>query len=556
MDTVDSIQQLLIKLEQKKAEEVYLNQPIQGQWHQFTWAEVMRQARQVAQFLFDCGLKKGDRVSIYSKNCAEWFIADFGITLAGMVSVPLFPNQDSETLAYVLSHAGVRLVFVGKLDDFRRARKAIPDEYMTVSFLYHPEMQTSYDWHQVLACKALEQIELPSPDDLFTIIYTSGTSKLPKGAMYTHRCVTQYLNLFPQDLKRISTSEPHRLVSYLPLAHVYERTAIQFASLTFACEVFFVESLDKFVDNLQYINPTLFTAVPRIWGVFKSRIEQKISPKLLSFLLYLPWISKRLKVRIQKKLGLSEAQYVFSGAAHLPQDIINFFERLGLFIQEGYGQSENFAYATLSLLDHRRPGFVGEARLGVSLKLSDEHELLISSPCLMSGYWRDQEATQQAFTEDGMLRSGDLAEIDHHQVKILGRLSEIFKNQKGEFIAPSPIEQRFLRNKWIDYCCLMGSHLPSNVLLLRLSDEAQKQDKHLINESLKHSLHIVNAKLKTFEKVSYLIIVADAWTPSNNILTPTLKIKRRVLESMYLPLIEQVFHQKEIIYWAEKIIKD
>lgn len=546
-----SLFQLLLKNERDAANRVYLRQPRDGVWHEFTWKETMLQARKVAGFLQKLGLKKGSHISIISKNCAEWFITDFGIHLAGMVNVPLFANQSEDSAHYVLEHGEVQLVFVGKLDDHQRVRQFIPEHYTTISFDYHQDLLVTHNWSEVLASEPLIDLLEPSPEDLYTIIYSSGTAGVPKGAMYTNQTIANYLEVFPQDLLRIRALDHYKLVSYLPLAHVYERTAIQLASITINSDVSFIESLDKFVDNLKEIQPTFFTAVPRIWGVFQQKIEQKIPPLKLNILLKLPFIAGLIKKKIIHGLGLELCTNFFSGASQLPISMMNFFDKLGIFIQEGYGQTENLAYATLSLLGDRRRGYVGTARLNVVCKIGEESELLIHSSCLMTGYFKEELASKNAFTLEGWLRTGDVAEIDtEHRVKILGRLSENFKNQTGEYIVPGPIEKHFASNNMIEQLCLVGSGLPTNIILVSLNDAVRlNKPKDEINKSLQETLRKVNSRLVKYEKISHILVVKDTWTTQNNLLTPTLKVKRKIVEQQYAYLIQDALKQHQTIIW-------
>lgn len=546
----NSICRVLLKNEKQTPKQIYLKQPRDGLWIDFTWEDVLLRARKVASFLQQQGLKKGSHVSIISKNCAEWFITDFGISLAGMVSVPLFANQQEDSIHYVLQHATVQMVFVGKLDDHLHVRSFIPKTYKTVSFDYHQDMETDFRWSDVMLVDPLQHIEEPAADDIYTIIYSSGTSGAPKGAVYTHQTIANYLTLFPKDLRRIRELDFYRFISYLPLTHVYERTAIQLASLTIPCDVSFVESLDKFGENLRVIKPNLFAGVPRIWGVFQQKIEQKLPEKKLNFLLKIPFVSHLIKKKILRGLGLDECTNSFSGASHLPLSIMKFFDNLGVMIQEGYGQTENLAYATLALLDERKPGFVGTARLNVELKLGENNELLIKSPCLMTGYHKDKAATEKALTADGWLHTGDLAEMDEQgRVKITGRISEVFKNQTGEFVSPAPIEKRFASYGLVEQLCLVGQGLPTNVLLVVLNEKAALKKKPETKKLLQESLHQTNSNLSKFEKISHVIVVKDQWTPENGIMTPTLKIKRKLVAEHYAELINQSQEDRQTIIW-------
>ncbi len=546
----NSLGQLLLKKEKEVANKIYLRQPKNGIWHELTWADTMLQARKVAAFLHQIGLKKGSHVSIFSKNCAEWFIADFGIYLAGMVSVPLFTNQYEDSIHYILDHGDVELAFIGKLDDHQLVRHYIPKHLVTISFDYHDDLEVNYHWTDVLASQPLLDVIEPDPEDLYTIIYTSGTSGKPKGAMFTHRTITSYLTVFPKDLENIRTLDHYKLVSYLPLAHIYERSAIELGSVAIDSDVSFIESLSQFAKNLQSIQPTFFTAVPRIWSVFKEKIEAKISPRLLNILLKIPLFSRVIKKKILKELGLNQCTNSFSGASTLSPSLIKFFDKIGIYIQEGYGQTEDFAYATTSLLQDRRPGYVGTPRLGVEIKLGENGELLLHSSCLMSGYYKEMEASKRAFSAEGWLCTGDIAEIDaQNRVKIVGRVSENFKNQSGEFVAPSPIERHFESNELIEQLCLVGRALPSNVVLVTLSNHARVMTKEQIEQSLQDYLLRVNSQLMKYERISHILIVKDEWTPANDLLTPTLKVKRGTVEKQYNNLIQSTLTKSQRIVW-------
>lgn len=548
-----SLCQLLLKKEKEFTNQMYLRQPRQGVWHELTWGEVMLQARKVASFLSQIGLKRGSHVAILSKNCAEWFITDFGICLAGMVTVPLYTNQHKDSMHYVLNHADIQLVFIGKLDDHQLVRQSVPEQYQTVNLGYHLDIEVTYHWSDVMKSLPLVEINEPKPDDLYTIIYSSGTTGHPKGAMYTHQCVANYLALFSKDIVRIRNLPHYRLISYLPLAHVYERSAIQLGSVAIPAEVSFVESLDKFVDNLKSVEPVFFTAVPRIWGVFQQKIEQKISAARLRWLLKIPVLSGYLKRKIRKQLGLGACLNCFSGASQLPVSILAFFDQLGVFIQEGYGQTENMAYATLSLLPDRRIGYVGTPRLEVQMKIGLEQELLLYSPCLMTGYYKDKQATKAVFTSDGWLKTGDIAELDAlNRVKILGRASENFKNQTGEFVAPTPIENLFSAHSDIEQLCLIGNGLPTNVLIVTLNDQARiRKSKMELKKELQEQLGLVNSQLAKYEKISHVIVAKDSWTTNNNLLTPTLKVKRRMVEQQFRPLVQEALRDHQTIIWEE-----
>lgn len=548
------ITEILLNNETDYADRVYLRQPFQGGWTELTWSQVMDKSRRIAQFMLDQGFKKGDKFSIYSKNCVEWFITDFGLTLAGMVNVPLFGNQHPDSIKYILDHAEVKMVFVGKLDDFKRARANIPEHVKTAGFDYHPTLSVDFTFAEMMKTKPLQTVAEPKANDIYTIIYTSGTSGNPKGAVYHHDRIANYLDVVGRDFLTLTPVRYHHFVSYLPLAHVYERTAVELTSLTVPCDVSFVESLDKFADNLREIQPTLFTAVPRIWGVFQQKIEHKLSPNLLNILLKIPYISSLIKKKIKQEMGFERCKNFVSGASQLPVSIIKFFDKLDIPIQEGYGQTENLAYVSLNPLDNRRLGFAGTPRTEVKLAIGEDNELLTKTNCLMNGYYKEPKKSKEQFDERGYLHTGDIVEIDRNQnVKIIGRISENFKNQKGEFIAPSPIEKEFSSNVLVDQLCLVGRGLPSNVMLVTLTQSVNAQNKENFTNYLKETLHNVNTKLASYEKISHVFVCKNNWTPENGLLTPTLKVKRPAVEDIHQIILEKVVDNRNPIVWETEL---
>lgn len=554
--TRELLNQLLLRREKEFTNKVYLRQPIGHQWINFTWGEVIHQARQVATALKNAGLQRGDRVAIFSKNCAEWLIADFGISLAGLVNVPLFANQNPSSIEFIIQQADIQLVFIGKLDAHKKTREFIPSSIPTINLGYHTDIDTTYSWNEVLALPPLIDVVIPDENEIYTIIYSSGTTGEPKGAVYTHGTLADYLLVIDEDMRRVfKHMNHHHLISYLPLAHVYERTSVQLVSLVMECDLAFVESLEKFAKNLHEIQPTMFAAVPRIWGLFKQRIEQQLARKKIGWMLKVPILSSILKKKIIHQLGLSRCEIPISGAAHLPSSIFNFFKKLGLIIQEGSGQTENFGYTSLSMRDDVRPNCVGIPRAGVKIKQDENGELLVYSPCLMTGYYKDPELSKRSFTEDGWLRTGDLVEIDEaNRLKIIGRISENFKNQKGEFVVPSQIEDFFAVSPMIEQCCLIGKLLPSNLLLVNLAQSYMSFPQNELNLQLRKLQNSVNRKLSIHEKISHIVVMKENWTISNHCLTPTMKVRRRIIESNYKDLIQCIITEPVGILWETDLV--
>jgi long-chain acyl-CoA synthetase len=543
----------LYKNEEECPNQIYLRQPIAGQWHEYTWKQTMGVARRLANFLIGQGLQPGDRVAILSKNCAEWIMADFAIMLAGMVSVPLYASQHADDIRYILEHSGCRLIFIGKLDHSEIQKPGIPENLKRVALPYPNSIRADFHWETLLdEYLPMKENPLPNPSDLMTIIYTSGTTGDPKGVMINYDTLAEYQRAAKVDFKDLHFPDFLHFISYLPLAHVVERVAIELLSVDWKSTVSFVESVHTFADNIKSISPDVFFAVPRIWKVFQTGILAKMSDKKLALLLKIPVLNHLIKKKIKSALGLHRSVINVSGAAPISPSLISWFDQIGIMIYEGYGQTENLAYATLSKPDHRKIGSVGKCRNGVEAKLSVEGELLLKSPGTMAGYYRDPELTASLYTEDGFMRTGDLAEIDKEGfVSIIGRVKEPFKTTKGEFVVPVPIEHQFAHNPMIEECCLVGSGLNLPILLISLSIVAKNKPPEVVEKSLMETLTRINAGLLHYEQVGHLYIVKSEWTVENHLLTPTQKIKRPAIEATYQSQFANIDLTKQIIIWEQ-----
>ncbi|MFC3202319.1 AMP-binding protein [Alteromonas oceani] len=530
--------------EQHSPDHLCLVQPVEGSYHTYSWAEVASQVRKLAWRLSNMGLDKGSRIAILSKNCAEWLMADLAIMLAGHVSVPIFATAGEDTIRYVLRHADVKVVFVGKLDDGPKQATAIDDEITTVSFPY-PGVKTTYSWAEFSHCDSFTDSPTPAADELMTIIYTSGSTGSPKGVMHSYSAMAWAGAQAKTDL---SLGEDDRLLSYLPLAHITERVLIEMAALQSGMTLYFIESLDTFQRDVQECQPTLFVSVPRLWTKFQHGILHKLSQTKLNILLRIPVVNGVIKNKIRNGLGLSQTKLCASGSAPLPPVITAWFEKLGIEICEGWGMTENAALGTACLPFRKdKIGCIGRPWGGVSLKLSEQQELLSKSPGNMMGYYLDPERTAEAFTGDGYLRTGDKAIADGDgYYSITGRIKDIFKTAKGKYVTPAPIEAKLMENSVIEQVCVTGASLPQPIALLVLSEEAQEQSKNQITASLQQTLNKINGGLESHQRLDHLVVMAEPWTIENDLLTPTLKVKRHVLEERFPEVIHQAYNDKVV----------
>lgn len=523
---------------------VYLTQPHEGQLTHYTWKQTEDMVRRVATGLKDLGLPEGSHIALLSKNCAEWFIADLAIMLAGYVSIPIFPTAGDKTIRYVLDHAGCKAMFFGKLDNADDQIKSIPEDVVTIGFSYAGP-QTSKSWQDMLSCAPFSESPAPSLDDIMTIIYTSGSTGSPKGVVHTYRSLSWSGS---SSLDALTVSSDDRILSYLPLAHITERVLVEVASLYSGMHIFFLESLDTFKRDVCACSPTLFISVPRLWTRFQMGVLAQMPQKKLDRLLSIPFIGGMVAKKIRKGLGLNDARLWASGSAPISPATILWFNKLGIDISEGWGMTENSAYGTSSVPFRKdKIGCIGKAYDGVDVRIADDGEIQVKGLCNMKEYYLEPEKTAEVFTEDMYLRTGDKGEIDAEgYVKITGRLKDIFKTAKGKYVAPVPIESKLMENASIEQVCVTGNNLKQPIAMLVLSEDAAKQEAAEVNAGLAETLAQVNGSLESHSVLDHLIIMPEGWTVENELLTPTLKVKRHVLEDKYKDVIAAKYTEKVV----------
>ncbi|QYJ78580.1 AMP-binding protein [Shewanella acanthi] len=531
---------------------VYLRQPIQGQFQDYTWNEVLEKVQQLAGTLRHLGLEPGDKIAILSKNCAEWFITDLALMYGGYISVPIYPTANTDTIRYVLQHSGAKAIFLGKLDHWAEQEAGVGGELLRLAMPYDT-MPAQYQWDQLLKMgHPLLETPMPTPDQTMTLIYTSGSTGQPKGAIQTFASFSWTCNAVVRDLQ---TNGNDRLLSYLPLAHITERVAIEGSSFYAGATVAFVESLDSFVTDVQRAQPTFFFSVPRLWSLFQKNIIDKIGLGKLNLLLKIPLISHLVKRKIHKGLGLSQCRVLGSGSAPIPPSLIQWYHSIGLDISEAWGMTENCAY---SLINHpfnaAKIGTVGRPIQDCYVRQGEDGELLIKSPGLMTGYYQQPEATAAAFDLDGFFHTGDLCSIDEDgYITITGRVKDNFKTAKGKYVAPVPIERKLAQDPHVELICVIGSGLPHPIALVQLSEGANLQAREEVRTSLKTTLGSVNPHLESHEHVDAIVVVKEPWTIENDVLTPTLKIKRHVLEKAFSARVDGIRGGQ--ICWEDELPK-
>ncbi|PIE43582.1 MAG: AMP-dependent synthetase [Gammaproteobacteria bacterium] len=535
---------------------VFLRQPINGVYREFTWKEIDNQARRIASALAGLGLEKGDRVAILAKNAAEWYITDYAIQMASMVSVPLYPLQGPDSIEYVIKHSESKAIIIGKLDDAKSMEPGIPTHVIRIGMPYPIDIPIDHKWHDLLAkYEPTSENPIHDADDLMTLIYTSGTTGNPKGVMHTYGT---FSFASQNGVETLSVDTQDRFLSFLPLSHVAERFMVLGCSTYSSAPVTFVESLDTFAQNLQDTLPTVFFAVPRIWKKFQQQIFAKLPEEKLSILLKIPLVNRLIQAKIKRALGLNKARIVISGASPISVSLLEWYAKIGIEINEGYGMTENMTYGpAINMPGAVKIGTVGSVNVlpGNEVKITDEGEIILRSPTLMKGYYLEPEKTAETI-RDGWLHTGDKGELDSDgYLTITGRVKDVFKTSKGKFIQPSKIESLMMRNTNIEQVCAAGSGHSQPFVLVELTEEAKA---HLpasaseIEDSIIATVEEVNKELEHHEVIARVFVVSDVWTPENGMLTPTMKIKRNEVERKYSPLYEKYRESKVRFVWESQ----
>jgi long-chain acyl-CoA synthetase len=538
---------------------VFMTQPLGGgKVLDYTWGETVDQARRMAAHLQSRGLGAGSHIAILSKNCAHFFIAELAIWMAGGTTVAIFPTEGPDTIRFVLEHSDAKLLFVGKLDTWDQQKGGVPDGLPCIAFPLAPK--TSFNqWDDLVArTEPLAGKRTRSADHLAMIIYTSGSTGTPKGAMISFGAVSAVGKGYTDDLGlRMGADGRWRVLSYLPLAHSYERAVIASPAWhSGRLHIFFAESLDTFLADLNRARPNLFLSVPRLWLKFQQGVLSKMPEKKLNFLLGLPIIGKIVGRKVLTGLGLDQVQLAASASAPIPPELIAWYRKLGLNLLEGYGMTEDFAFSHHSTEQFNAPGYVGIPYNGVEVRIGAGNEILIKSPGQMKGYYKRPDLDAESFTEDGFFKTGDMGERrSDGLLRVTGRVKELFKTAKGKYVAPAPIENRINEHPLVELSMVSGVGQPSayGIVVLAehirptLSDPAVRAE---VQAEMAALLKRVNESVADYERLQMLVIAKEPWSIENGCLTPTMKIKRSRIETELQDKIDNWYRDKSPVLWA------
>lgn len=544
--------------EEKRGAQVYLTQPIgNGQVIDYTWAQVVGEARKMATHLQSMGLPPGARVAILSKNCAHFIMAELAIWLGGYTTVAIFPTETAETVGYVLRHSEASVLFVGKLDSWPQQKPGLPAGLPCIAFPLAPPTDFP-TWDSIVARTApLAGRVQRRPDELSMIVYTSGSTGTPKGAMISFNAISCAGEGVAFDVRRrVPAGTQGRMLSYLPLAHSFERSWVEAQSLVDGdTHIYFAETLETFLQDLQRARPTFFISVPRLWLKFQQGVFTKMPPAKLDRLLKLPILGGIVRRKVLKGLGLDQVLIAGSGSAPIPPELIVWYRKLGLKLFEGYGMTEDCSYSHTSYDNAMEPGYVGVPLPGVDVKLSPEGEILIRSSAQFSGYYKQPELTAESFTDDGYFRTGDLGERrPNGLLKLTGRAKELFKTAKGKYVAPVTIENLLNANPIVELSLVSGVGQPATYAMVvlaeairpRLGDAAVRAR---MTDELEKLRRDVNASIAAHEQLQLIVVAREPWSIENGFLTPTMKLKRARIESAIASQVDGWYAKGQGVHW-------
>ncbi|MBP7574160.1 MAG: AMP-binding protein [Rhodoferax sp.] len=541
--------------ERERADKIFLTQPVgNGMVRDITWGQAGDEVRRMAAWLKSQGWPAGSKIAILGKNSAHWILTDLAIWMAGYVSVPIYPTFNGDALRFILTHSESRACFVGKLDEVSSLKTGVPAGVPLISLPLAPALDT-LSWDAAIAATApLQGAPVRDGEELCTIIYTSGTTGNPKGVMHKFNALAWALS---SAAERVHMNSDDRYLSYLPLAHVAERMVIEQGALRNGSRIFFAESLDTFVQDLNRARPTVFFSVPRLWVKFQQGVHAKMPPAKLKRLMRLPIIGGLVRRKILKGLGLDQCRIAAGGAAPMPPDVLNWYRDLGLDLIEVYGMTENCGVSHATLPGTCRPGTVGLPYKGVESRIDpNTGEIQMRCPALMMGYYKDPEQTAATMSDDGWLKTGDKGHVEKDgSLRITGRVKDLFKTSKGKYVAPAPIEDLLVTHPDIEACAVTGANFaqPLGIVMLSLDAAARvrsPEQRSALTASLTEHLYSVNARLEAHEQLDCLAVIATAWTPENGLVTPTFKVKRPRIEDTYALHYEAWLAQRQPVIWA------
>ena len=583
----------------KQGDRVAMRKKEYGLWHDISWNEYFRLVTYVGSALISLGLEKGDCASIIGDNCPEWVIIDMAIQCAGGVAVGVYATNAWEQVEYVIENSESKFFFVEneeQLDKWLHFRDRVPHLKKVIVWdlegLRHFEdpMVMTYDELLEMGREAAERdpglfekrMDGVEPDDVSTLIYTSGTTGPPKGAMLTNRNLIWMGRAITSDNPMDKSDE---VLSFLPLCHIFEQLFSVLGHITHGFVVNFIESPDTVADNMIEISPTVGYAVPRIWEKYSSAIyirmsdatwfkkivfhvAMKIGQQRATLMMNFKKVPLHLEAlyrlahfavfrKLKERLGFDRMRIAYSGAAPISPEVLHFFQSLGVNLVEGYGQTEGTGVTCVSRVGRVKFGTVGPPLTGTEVRIAEDGEILVRSPSVFKGYFKNPEATADTL-KDGWLHSGDVGEIDEDgYLKITDRKKDIIVTAGGKNITPQYIENKLKFSPYINDAVVIGDRRKFLSCLIMIDEDnvvKYAQDNKVqfstykdltsnpeILKLIQGELDKVNESLSRVEQVKKFTILPKKLYEEDGEVTPTMKVKRKYVNEAFADLIEGMY---------------
>lgn len=533
--SLQTLPQLLEHWAQCCPERVWLKDLTPDGAREYAWGAARDEVNAAASAL-EGRFGHGCRMVLLSRNRAHWFMADLAVIASGNISIGMFTTLPPGTARYVLDFAEARVMFVGEAPNWDKVRKILPDGITLVSLpgveLEEPHLR----WEDLVAEGRGSRAHFqPRPDDVMSLVFTSGTTGQPKGVIQTHQS-----NLLPirRFREAFGTRDRARHFSYLPLSHIGERQIVEFSSLEGCGEVSFNQGLDTLASDLSRTRPHMFFGPPRVWEQLRQAVTARFGGEA-ALQKALDQDAEGMGKLILAGLGLDQVEYCLVAAAPSPPALIHWWDRLGLTLMEGFGQTEAMGVFANSHAG-RKVGSVGKPIGEVEYRIAEDGELLVRMAGCTPGYYRDPVRTAELL-RDGWLHTGDKARVDEEgYVYLTGRVKDYFKTIQGKYVAPPPIEGEFARNPWTEQHCLLGRGMSRTVMVAVLNEEGRGADPAALEASILETVEEINAGLEKHARIGAVILSDETWTPDNEILTPTLKVRREQVEIRFAELAERL----------------
>ncbi|HPB69348.1 MAG: long-chain fatty acid--CoA ligase [Syntrophales bacterium] len=568
-----------------------------GQWFDVSWNRMNEMVHNLAYYLMGKGIQHGDKVAVFSPNRYEWWVADLAILSIGAVNIPIYATNTAEEVRYILDNADSRICFAGThahMEKVVAVRDRLP---MLMEIVLFNDLEQPVDGVVTLpeairqggaqADAALFDRRLAAikPEDLCTFIYTSGTTGDPKGVMLSHHNIIsnvhQFNAYFPEMVNRF-----HKAPSFLPLSHAVERTAVYYCQVYCANKIHFVKSIETLLEDLQTIHPSIMASVPRVLEKMYEAITAKVAQapplkqKLFAWALdvgrrNVPFVckgkartglfaieyalaNKLIFSKLKSVLGLDQIYFIGLGGAPMPRKVLEFFLGMDIPCCDAYGLSETSPMVTCNYVGHIQPGTIGVPVIDTEVKISEEGEILVKGPQVMVGYYKNEAATKGAFTPDGFLKTGDLGEFDAEgNLRITGRTKELIITSGGKNISPQNIENSLMFSPYINQLSVVGEGkkfisaliVPAFEVLepwakengVTFADRSELVKHAKVQALFEQQIKAFTKDFGQVEQVKKFTLLDREWLQETGELTPTLKVKRRVIAVKYADAIEKMY---------------